>query len=83
MAAVSTANAYVCDAAVAVCTDAVQAHGGIGFRWEHDAHLWLKRVLLDRARFGSSSWHRRRVADAVLPAATAVSLAVNPSADRG
>jgi alkylation response protein AidB-like acyl-CoA dehydrogenase len=66
--AVSTAKAYACDAAVTVCTDAVQAHGGIGFTWEHDAHLWLKRALLDRALFGSPSWHRRRVADAVLPA---------------
>ena len=65
--AVSTAKAYACDAAVAVCTDTVQAHGGIGFTWEHDAHLWLKRALLDRALFGSPSWHRRRVSDAVLP----------------
>ena len=65
--AVSTAKAYVCDSAVTVCTDAVQAHGGIGFTWEHDAHLWLKRALLDRALFGSPSWHRRRVADVVLP----------------
>ena len=67
--AVSTAKAYVCDSAVTVCTDAVQAHGGIGFTWEHDAHLWLKRALLDRALFGSPSWHRRRVADVVLPRA--------------
>ncbi|WP_059016749.1 acyl-CoA dehydrogenase family protein [Mycobacterium sp. M26] len=70
VSAVSTAKAYACDAAVKVCTDAVQAHGGIGFTWEHDAHLWLKRALLDRALFGSPSWHRRRVADAVLPART-------------
>lgn len=70
--AVSTAKAYACDAAVAVCTDAVQAHGGIGFTWEHDAHLWLKRALLDRALFGSPSWHRRRVSDAVLPESTAL-----------
>jgi len=74
VAAVSTAKAYACDAAVGVCTDAVQAHGGIGFTWEHDAHLWLKRVLLDRALFGSPSWHRRRVADAVLPAETALAV---------
>jgi alkylation response protein AidB-like acyl-CoA dehydrogenase len=72
--AVSTAKAYACDAAVGVCTDAVQAHGGIGFTWEHDAHLWLKRALLDRALFGSPSWHRRRVADVVLPAETALAV---------
>ncbi|TAM64457.1 acyl-CoA dehydrogenase family protein [Mycobacterium sp.] len=72
VAAVSTAKAYACDAAVTVCGDAIQAHGGIGFTWEHDAHLWLKRALLDRALFGSPSWHRRRVADAVLPTETAL-----------
>ena len=74
VAAVSTAKAYACDAAVGVCTDAVQVHGGIGFTWEHDAHLWLKRALLDRSLFGSSSWHRRRVADVVLPAGTALAV---------
>jgi len=65
--AVSTAKAFVGDAAAQVCADAVQMHGGIGYTWEHDAHLWLKRALLDQALFGSSSWHRRRVADLVLP----------------
>lgn len=63
---VSTAKAHIGDATVSVCSAAIQAHGGIGFTWEHDAHLWLKRALLDRALFGSPSWHRRRVADAVL-----------------
>jgi alkylation response protein AidB-like acyl-CoA dehydrogenase len=72
--AVSTAKAYACDAAVAVCSDAIQIHGGIGFTWEHDAHLWLKRALLDRALYGSPSWHRRRVADVVLPAETALAV---------
>jgi alkylation response protein AidB-like acyl-CoA dehydrogenase len=65
--AVSTAKAFVGDAAARVCADAVQMHGGIGYTWEHDAHLWLKRALLDQALFGSSSWHRRRVADLILP----------------
>ncbi|MEU1515173.1 acyl-CoA dehydrogenase family protein [Streptomyces sp. NPDC005811] len=69
--AVATAKAYAGDAALSVCGDAVQVHGGIGFTWEHDAHLWLKRATSDAALFGSSAWHRRRVADLVLlPAAT-------------
>jgi alkylation response protein AidB-like acyl-CoA dehydrogenase len=63
---VSIAKAVAGDAAVAVCGDAVQMHGGIGFTWEHDAHLWLKRAVLDQALFGSPSWHRRRVADLVV-----------------
>jgi alkylation response protein AidB-like acyl-CoA dehydrogenase len=64
--AVSIAKAYVGDAAARVCGDAVQMHGGIGFTWEHDAHVWLKRAELDQALFGSPSWHRRRVTDLVL-----------------
>jgi alkylation response protein AidB-like acyl-CoA dehydrogenase len=66
---VSTAKAFAGDATAHVCADAVQMHGGIGFTWEHDAHLWLKRALLDQALFGSPGWHRRRVADLVLPPA--------------
>ena len=37
-------------------------HGGIGFTWEHDMHLYVKRARLDQALFGDSRWHRRRVA---------------------
>jgi alkylation response protein AidB-like acyl-CoA dehydrogenase len=65
--AASIAKAFAGDAAAAVCAAAVQMHGGIGFTWEHDAHLWLKRAELDQALFGSSSWHRRRVADLLWP----------------
>ena len=68
--AVATAKAYVCDAAVKICGDSLQSHGGIGFTWEHDTHLYLKRAMLNQALFGTSSWHRRRVADEVLPAIT-------------
>ena len=68
--AVATAKAYVCDAAVKICGDSLQSHGGIGFTWEHDTHLFFKRAMLDQALFGTSAWHRRRVADEVLPAVT-------------
>jgi alkylation response protein AidB-like acyl-CoA dehydrogenase len=70
--AASIAKEFTGDAAVRVCGSAVQVHGGIGFTWEHDAHIWLKRALLDRALYGSPAWHRRRVADAVLPAPVGV-----------
>jgi alkylation response protein AidB-like acyl-CoA dehydrogenase len=36
-------------------------HGGIGFTWEHDLHLFLKRAQLDQLTFGDSSWHRARL----------------------
>ena len=43
-------------------------YGGIGFTWEHEAHRYLKRAKLDEVLFGTPSWHRRRLADAVFPA---------------
>ncbi|MCH7790109.1 MAG: acyl-CoA dehydrogenase [Acidobacteria bacterium] len=64
--AVSNAKAYASDSAVDVCGDSIRSHGGIGFTWEHDAHLYLKRAMLNQAMFGTSSFHRRRIADAVL-----------------
>jgi len=36
-------------------------HGGIGFTWEHDLHLFLKRAQLDQSTFGDASWHRARL----------------------
>ena len=65
-AAVSRAKAYCCDAAALVTEGAVKMHGGIGYTWEHDMHLYLKRARLDQALYGDSRWHRRRVADLVL-----------------
>jgi alkylation response protein AidB-like acyl-CoA dehydrogenase len=41
-------------------------HGGIGFTWEHDLHLWLKRALSDAVMFGDSRWHREQVARMVI-----------------
>lgn len=49
--------------AEALCNDeALQCHGGIGFTWEHDLHLWLKRGMSLRSEFGSSSALRRQFA---------------------
>src|SRR5277367_6800150 len=41
---------------------AVLMHGGIGFTWEHDMHLWFKRARFNESYFGSPSFHRERVA---------------------
>ena len=40
----------------------VQIHGGIGFTWEHDLHLWFKRACWNGIAFGDASWHRERLA---------------------
>jgi alkylation response protein AidB-like acyl-CoA dehydrogenase len=37
-------------------------HGGIGFTWEHDLHLFLKRAQLDQLTFGDAAYHRVRLA---------------------
>ena len=59
--AASVAKSYSGLACAESCALAVQVHGGIGFTWEHDAHLYLKRTKLNESLFGTSSWHRRRV----------------------
>ena len=41
---------------------AVLMHGGIGFTWEHDIHLWFKRSRFNESYFGSPPYHRERVA---------------------
>ena len=61
--AASMAKAYAGDAGWRVPAAALQVHGGIGFTWEHDLHLWLKRGRANAAMWGDARWHRERVAD--------------------
>ncbi|MEJ3655192.1 acyl-CoA dehydrogenase family protein [Actinomycetes bacterium KLBMP 9759] len=69
--AVSVAQAVCSRAYRRVATDTVQVHGGIGFTWEHPAHLYLKRAMTDAALLGSAAAHREHVAALVLDTATA------------
>ena len=60
----------VCSAALShVATDTIQVHGGIGFTWEHQAHLYYKRAATDAVLLGSAEQHRDRVAAMVLDGA--------------
>lgn len=59
MAAALAASAAL-DAACTCAKDAIQILGGIGFTWEHDAHLHLRRALVARQLLGSGDVHRRR-----------------------
>ena len=70
-AALATSIAQaVCSAALShVATDTIQVHGGIGFTWEHQAHLYYKRAYTDAALLGSAEQHRARVAEYVLDVA--------------
>lgn len=67
--AVSIAQATTSAAFVRVATDTIQVHGGIGFTWEHQAHLYYKRAYTDAALLGSAEDHRARVAEFVLDVA--------------
>ena len=58
----SLAKAYVSDGYFRVATDNIQIHGGIGFTWEHDAHLYFKRAKSSALLFGDSTYHRRLLA---------------------
>jgi alkylation response protein AidB-like acyl-CoA dehydrogenase len=74
--AVSIAQALSSAALQRIATDTIQVHGGIGFTWEHQAHLYFKRAATDAALLGSAEQHRSRVADMVLDTAIAHSGAV-------
>ena len=67
--AVALAQAYCSPVAVHAAEECVQLHGGIGFTWEHPAHLFLKRAKADAIAFGTPDRHRAVLADLVkLPA---------------
>lgn len=61
--AAAQAKAHLTDVFLQVTRDTVEAHGGIGFTWEHDTHLYMKRAMLNWAWLGSPSRHRLRAAD--------------------
>ena len=57
----SMVAAYVADASNQLAQSALQIHGGIGFTWEHDLHLFMRRIRTNAALYGESGWHRERV----------------------
>ena len=59
--AVSMAKAYCGDSCRMICNEALQIHGGIGYTWELDIHLFLKRGKYLEYSFGDASFHRERV----------------------
>uniref|UniRef100_A0AAU2AAB1 Acyl-CoA/acyl-ACP dehydrogenase n=1 Tax=Streptomyces sp. NBC_00093 TaxID=2975649 RepID=A0AAU2AAB1_9ACTN len=59
------AAAYCANAFTHAAKENIQIHGGIGYTWEHDAHLYLKRAKSSEQLFGSPAAHRARLADLV------------------
>ena len=60
--AAAMAKAFASDSCPAVAADAVQLHGGIGFTWEHDLHLFFKRLKADAQTYGDATANRELVA---------------------
>jgi alkylation response protein AidB-like acyl-CoA dehydrogenase len=64
--AVASAAALTIDAFFETAKDCVQVHGGIGFTWEHDAHVYLRRAMTTRALIGTSAGWKVRTAELAL-----------------
>jgi alkylation response protein AidB-like acyl-CoA dehydrogenase len=64
--AAALAKAYCCDAYVFCAEENIQVHGGIGFTWEHPAHLYFKRARTNQVLFGDPYQHRDRIARLLL-----------------
>ncbi len=58
----SLAKAYCSDAYFHAAAENIQIHGGIGFTWEHDAHLYFKRAKSSEVLLGDATYHRERLA---------------------
>jgi alkylation response protein AidB-like acyl-CoA dehydrogenase len=68
--AVSIAKMYASDAARTVGNRGIQIHGGMGFTWENDLHLYYRRAKASETAFGDSTYHRERIARLVIDAGT-------------
>jgi alkylation response protein AidB-like acyl-CoA dehydrogenase len=60
--AAAMAKAYVSDAYARIAGDGIQIHGGLGFTWEQDLHLYFRRAKLCERLFGDAAWNRERIA---------------------
>jgi alkylation response protein AidB-like acyl-CoA dehydrogenase len=59
--AASVAKAFTCEGVSALAGEALQTHGGIGFTWEHDLHLYLRRAKVDEILWGAPAEHHERI----------------------
>jgi alkylation response protein AidB-like acyl-CoA dehydrogenase len=63
--AAAMAKAYCSDAYRHTAGEGIQIHGGIGFTWEHDMHLYFKRAKSSEVTFGDATWNRELVAQLI------------------
>jgi alkylation response protein AidB-like acyl-CoA dehydrogenase len=63
--AASIAKAAAGDCAARLAQEGIQIHGGVGYTWEHDMHLYVRRVKSNAVLLGNDALHRARVADLI------------------
>ncbi len=66
--AAAMAKAFTSDAFAKIAGDGIQIHGGLGFTWEQDLHLYYKRAKVSERLFGDGAWNREIVAKALVDA---------------
>jgi len=64
--AVHVAKSSASEAARHIALEAMQMHGGIGFTWDHDLHLYIRRAFASEEILGTTAWHRDRLAELIL-----------------
>ncbi|MDF3935168.1 acyl-CoA dehydrogenase family protein, partial [Pseudomonas citronellolis] len=64
--AAAVAKSHASEAFFHCAAESIQLHGGVGFTWEYDPHLYFKRARAGEGLFGSPAWHRERIAAAIL-----------------
>jgi alkylation response protein AidB-like acyl-CoA dehydrogenase len=75
--AVSVAKSYTSDACRETINRGIQVHGGMGFTWENDLHLYYRRAKASEIAFGDAAFHRERIARAVVDTRAAHALGTN------
>jgi alkylation response protein AidB-like acyl-CoA dehydrogenase len=79
--AVSIAKMYASDAARSVGNRGIQIHGGMGFTWENDIHLYYRRAKACETAFGDATFHRERIASMVIDSANSSAKSAESSPD--
>lgn len=80
--AASIAKSYCSDAYFKNAGEAIQIHGGVGFTWEYDVHLYFKRAKASEHYLGNAAWHRERLASLLLDTAGLGTADLNQEAAR-
>ena len=60
--AVHAAKSHIGEATSQIAGEALQIHGGVGFTWEYDVHVFLRRAKCNQVLWGDPAWHNERLA---------------------